>query len=52
MSWQDFLKPKERADLAKAQSKRDTAREQFNETRRVLKNRAEARMRAEKERNK
>lgn len=45
MTWQDHLTDKERAELAKAERKRDLAREDYNAIRYRLKNRAESRIR-------
>lgn len=45
MTWQDNLTEKERAELLRAEQKRDASKEAYNALRLKLKNRAESRMR-------
>ena len=45
MTWKDELNRQERAELDKAESKRDEARDAYNAVRLKLKTRADARLR-------
>jgi hypothetical protein len=48
MTWQDYLSKKERAELDRAERKRDKARADYNAIRSRLKSRADARIRKQR----